>query len=81
MAKISGKQLKRLRVEANLTQEQLGKKLGMSRETIGAIETDKKACDALQLKTLKMWFDACRNKASADAKKSFIDHIKSFLNW
>lgn len=56
-----GMQLRVLRREAGLTQQQIADALGMSRETVVAIENNKpSAIEGLKLKTIQMWCGVCR---------------------
>lgn len=68
----SGKHLKALRTAAQFTQLELAKQLGISRETVVAIETENKGSfQNLSMANIKKWWEICESKASAPAKKEF----------
>lgn len=55
--------LKAMRIEAGFTQKDLGKEIGLSRETVVAIERKHEATiQALKMNTVQLWFTACRSK-------------------
>jgi HTH-type transcriptional regulator/antitoxin HipB len=81
MSHFSGKQLKQLRTEAGYTQKELGAQVGLSRETIVAIENEYPgSIDKLGLEVVNAWWAACRQDVSADTKKSFKKQILAFFN-
>lgn len=80
MQHMGGDMLKRLRVEAGFTQEQLARKIGMSRETVINLEKEKAGpIEETKLIVLRTWYDACKSKASDDAKSSFVEYLKVLL--
>ena len=63
--KTLSEQLKALRLSAGLSQSALAKKIGISRETVVAIECDIKksnAVKALPITRVGLWVKHCRNK-------------------
>ena len=75
-----GQMLRRIRKEAGYTQDELARRIGLSRETISAIENEhKKSISGLRIETIKLWMKACGSRVSADTKKSFSDYIRFFL--
>lgn len=51
-----GKQLREIREEANLTQDQLGKKLGISRVQVSRIESGARSTG---VETVRRWYREC----------------------
>jgi len=81
MSHFSGKQLKQLRTEAGFTQKQLSELIGVSRETVVAIENEYPgSINKLGLELVNTWWSVCRKGASADTRKSFKQHVVSFFN-
>ena len=71
-----GKELKELRVEAKFTQLQLANKLGISRETISAIENEHVGTiESLSLEIIKNWWAICRKEIPQATQQSFIYSI------
>ncbi|MBR4694027.1 MAG: helix-turn-helix transcriptional regulator [Bacilli bacterium] len=52
-----GERLKKLREKQNLTQEQVGKKIGVSASTIGMYEQNRRQCDNDTLKALANFYN------------------------
>jgi DNA-binding XRE family transcriptional regulator len=72
--------LKSLRQEAGLTQKELGDAIGISRETISAIENEKpETINSLEADVVAAWNLTCQQRASADTSLLFLgDIIKYF---
>jgi len=71
-----GAQLKRARISSGLTQQQVATQLGLSRETVSAIERNKESTiKALKAQTIVEWFNLCSKQMSESAKSSFIYSI------
>lgn len=83
--RINGEKLRQLRKDANLTQEALGRRIGLSRETISAIENDREeTLRAFPVDTLIDWVQTCttarRQRTQAnESKKSFIEYMVSLF--
>lgn len=78
--KIDGKYLKKLRVEAGLTQAELAGRLKVSRETVIAHENNRiGTIDTIKMSIVKDWPFACRH-APQSVLDEFAAHVKSYLN-
>lgn len=76
----SGKQLKTMRLQAGFTQQQLAKRLGISRETLSAIENEQpNAIHALKVELVTRWWHACRVLLPAESRTSFKAYLKAFF--
>jgi DNA-binding XRE family transcriptional regulator len=76
-AQTEGQILKSMRVGAGLSQKALAEKIGISRETVVAIEREHpKTIKALKMQVLKNWSDACGAANNAAAFKNFKVFIK-----
>ena len=74
------KTLKKIRKEAKLTQQALGDKIGVSRETINAIENRHNAYDVLTLKTISLWCHNCIAQPDDELLYGgLFDSIKEFI--
>ena len=76
-----GKIIRLLRTESGYTQQTLADTIGLSRETINALEgDDANAMHALKLKVVKSVWDACSDKATPETKTLYRDNIiNSFM--
>lgn len=75
-----GKQLRALRREAGLTQQQIAEKLCISRETVVAIENNKpSAIEGLKLKTIQMWCCACRPNVRYRTLDGFTHYLLNLV--
>ena len=80
MAQFSGKELKNLRKEAGFTQKVLAQKIGISRETVVAIENEHpKTIDALSLEVVNAWWAVCRKSVSESSQLSFKVQVMKFF--
>jgi HTH-type transcriptional regulator/antitoxin HipB len=78
MSPFDGKKLRELRLAAGLTQEVLAKRIGISRETVSAIENNQQmSIDALQLGVLEKWWAICRSTATHDLRARFSAYLKA----
>jgi len=76
-----GKQLRALRREAGLTQQQIAEKLCISRETVVAIENNKpSAIEGLKLKTIQMWCCACRPNIRYRTLDGFTHYLLNLVS-
>lgn len=80
MAHFSGIALKDLRKEAGFTQKLLASKIGISRETVVAIENEHpKTLNSLSLEVVNAWWKNCRTLVSEASQISFkLQVIKYF---
>jgi DNA-binding XRE family transcriptional regulator len=75
-----GMQLRALRREAGLTQQQLADELCMSRETIVAIENNRpSAIEGLRLKTIQRWCCACRPYVRYQTLETFTKYLLNLI--
>ena len=73
-------QLRRLRQEADLSQKDMAIRLGLSRESIVAIENaHPRAMNNLKLIVVSRWFNICRAAVKASTREHFIDQLKRFF--
>lgn len=71
--KFSGAELRALRKDAQFTQEELARMIGISRETVNAIENERTgAINSIEAKVIKKWWASCRSKASTQTRESFL---------
>ena len=78
----SGAQLKSLRKEAGYTQEELAKRVGISRETVSAIENDKpETMDNIGVGVVNKWWSICRQTASEKTRKSFFSSVMDYFDF
>ena len=76
----SAKHLKQLRLDAGLTQLELGMRIGLSRETISAIENEHKAAiNALTFEVVRKWWKVCRQHTDSDTNASLRRTILDFF--
>ena len=69
--------LKESRISAEFTQKELAIRIGISRETINAIENlDPVAVNALKMSVVVRWWQKCQNYAPVDIKKAFSKLIR-----
>lgn len=79
--KFSGDELKKLRKEAGLNQQQLASIIHVRRETVSAIENEREGTiDSIGADIIKKWFDATRHKVTANRKASFLQYVVDYLN-
>ena len=80
MAHFSGLELKNLRKEAGFTQKVLASQIGISRETVVAIENEHpKTIDSLSLEVVYAWWLACRKSVSESSQLSFKVQVMKFF--
>ncbi len=69
--------LKSLRKEAGISQAALGERIGLSRETIIAIEKlHPGSVDTLEFNIVRKWYLACLAKASSETIEKFKHNVK-----
>ena len=80
--KISGLLLRELRKEAQLTQHDLAARIGISRETVSAIENDKReTIEAIGAEVISKWNMICAQRASAATQDKFFQHIIKYFGF
>lgn len=80
--KISGLLLRELRKEADLTQQDLAARIGISRETVSAIENDKReTIEALGAEVISKWHMICAQRASAATRNKFFQHVMQYFGF
>lgn len=73
--------LKKLRKDAGLTQEALAVRLGISRETLIAIERQNKASvSSLEIGLVYSWWRVCKIKATVDTSQEFAKVIRNLMD-
>lgn len=77
----SGQKLREMRKEAGYTQIDLAKRLGISRETVIAIEREHPGTiNSIELQVINKWWKVCSQSISQSTKQDFIDYVKGFLS-
>ena len=72
--------LRKMRQEAGFTQRELAQRLGVSRETVLAIENKRPyALNSLSMQLVKTWFAVCRQNAHCNTRERFIEGLKRFF--
>jgi DNA-binding XRE family transcriptional regulator len=80
--KISGLLLRELRKEADLTQQDLATRIGISRETVSAIENDKReTIEALGAEVISKWHMICAQRASEATRNKFFQHVMQYFGF
>lgn len=80
--KISGVLLRELRKEASLTQVDLAMRIGISRETVSAIENDKReSIEAIGAEVISKWHMICGQRASATTNNKFFEHVMKYFGF
>ncbi|MEP7706469.1 helix-turn-helix domain-containing protein [Paraglaciecola sp. 25GB23A] len=80
--KFSGAQLKALRKEAGYTQEELALRVGISRETVSAIENEKpETINNIGVEIISKWWSVCRQKASQQTRESFFSAVMDYFGF
>ena len=78
----SGAQLRSLRKEAGYTQEELAQRVGISRETVSAIENDKpETMDNIGVGVVNEWWSICRKTASHQTRESFFSTVMDYFGF
>lgn len=73
--------LKELRKDSGLTQQELATRLGISRETVIAIEKENKASvTSLEMGLVYSWWRVCKIKATVETAQKFIQVCKNLLD-
>lgn len=80
--KISGPLLRTLRLEAGYTQEEIANRLGLSRETVSAIENEKPGTiDSIEAEVISMWYIICRQGATSQTQSQFFGHVMKYFGF
>lgn len=78
----SGAQLKALRKESGFTQEELACRIGISRETVSAIENEKpETMNNIGVEVISKWWSICRQKASEQTRDSFFSSVMEYFGF
>ncbi|MDU0355567.1 helix-turn-helix transcriptional regulator [Paraglaciecola aquimarina] len=79
---LSGAQLKALRKESGYTQGELASRIGISRETVSAIENDKpETMNNIGMEVISKWWSICRQKASEQTRESFFSTVMDYFGF
>jgi HTH-type transcriptional regulator/antitoxin HipB len=74
--------LKDLRKEADYTQDELSPRIGISRETISAIENGKReTIENLSVEVINKWWSVCRSKARENTRQRFMNQIMGYFKF
>ena len=78
--KFDGARLKQLRKKTPFTQETLALRIGISRETVSAIENNKtETINNIGIETIVKWKVLCESFIDDSEKKSFRDYVLNYL--
>jgi DNA-binding XRE family transcriptional regulator len=81
-SKINVALLKAMRKEAGLTQKELGDSIGISRETVSAIENEKpETINSLEADVISAWHLTCQQRVSSDTGAEFLGHIMKYFGF
>ena len=79
---VDGQQLHKLRVEVGLTQEQIARQLGITRETVISIEKNHPGTiDKLPFSTVEAWGRICRHQLQPDIWAEWQSYLKKLLGF
>ena len=79
---VSGALLKAMRKEANLTQKELAGRIGISRETVSAIENEKiETINSIGAEVISAWHITCRQGASSNTLNEFFGHMMKYFGF
>ena len=74
--------LKDLRKESGYTQLDLASRLGISRETVSAVENNKRSTiESLGLEVCNKWWAVCRTKARKNTRDRFMEQIMGYFKF
>lgn len=77
----SGRELRRLRQESGYTQKTMARRLGVSRETVVALENEyPSAIGSVEARLIQKWFQITRNLVEAQTRKSFMAYVVKYFN-
>ena len=78
--KFNGKVLRALRKEAGFTQALLAMRVGISRETVSAIENEKpETMDVLGADIIQKWYSVCAASASQQVKAEYYRYVMDYF--
>lgn len=70
-----------MRKESSLTQAELAARLGVSRETVSAIENEKQeTINSLSIDLIEKWWKVCGQRSSIKIRNEFMQNIIQFFN-
>ncbi|TDF37478.1 helix-turn-helix domain-containing protein [Alteromonadaceae bacterium M269] len=80
--KINVALLKAMRKEAGLTQKELASRIGISRETVSAIENEKpETINSIEAEVVSAWHITCQQRVSSDTGAEFLGHIMKYFGF
>lgn len=75
-----GEELKLLRKKAEITQEELAELIGLSRETVNAIENNRpSAIKAITWNTISLWQETCIDRVDRYTRSKFKRYLSQIL--
>ena len=80
MKTVDGTRLKNLRKLSTVTQDEMAKQLGISRQTVMAIESNTpEALDDLSFEKVNQWGRVCRNRIARLKLQEWIGDLKKIF--
>jgi HTH-type transcriptional regulator/antitoxin HipB len=74
--------LRNMRKEAGFTQKELAARIGISRETVSAIETGKpETLNSIEAEVISTWHIICRQGVTPDTGIEFLSHIIKYFGF
>lgn len=79
-SKFDGQELKKLRKCTPYTQEELAHKVGISRETVNAIENNRiETMSVINVEVILKWKSICETYLDASRKSAFKEYIMKYF--
>lgn len=80
--KINGTLLKAMRKEAGFTQKDLALRIGISRETVSAIENERpESINSMETEVVSAWHITCKQGVSSDTGTEFFGHMMKYFGF
>jgi DNA-binding XRE family transcriptional regulator len=74
--------LRNIRNEAGFTQKELASRIGISRETLSAIEREvPETINSLEAEVISAWYIACRQGVTPDTGVKLLSHLVKYFGF
>jgi DNA-binding XRE family transcriptional regulator len=81
MSEFDGLKLKKIRKEAGYTQKQVADRVGLSRETVSAIENNQPAAiRSLEMSIIKKWWGMCKPSLTQIVMYQFKSYLAKYFS-